>query len=291
MALEYSFRSAFQSLWREKWINMLSMFTVFSGLLIISLISFFLYNFEVIANRLPERFSIIVYLNEKLSGEEINNVIDTLKKRQDVLSLKYISKDEALKEIKKVLRDSSHILEGLSENPLSSSVEIKLKKDYVTSSAVRQISGEIRMMSGVEDVQSGERIAEAIHLFKRSLQNISIIILAIISSGVIFVSYSTVKILFFRRKEEIDILKLLGATKGFIRAPFIIEGSVIGLIGGGLAAAGILGFYFAVTYRLSVYIPLFKMLILPQEILILLPLTGIMLGIIGSAIAIGRLKP
>jgi cell division transport system permease protein len=290
MALSYSFKSAFRSLYKEKWINILSAFTVASNLFIITLTAFFLYNIELIASHLPERFSIVAYFKDNLSQEETNVIVDSLKKRDDVLSLKYVSKEDAMDELKKTLGDTSYILEGLTENPLLSSVEIRLKKDFVTTDIVKQISDEIKKMPGIDTVHYGEKIAEAIHLLKRSINNMSIIIFLIISSGVIFVIYSTVKILFYRRKEEIEIIKLLGATKSFIRKPFLIEGGVIGFFGGVLVIIGALFFYFAVTYRLSMVIPMLKTLAFPLEILILLPITGTALGIIGSIIALGRLK-
>lgn len=290
MPLSYSFKSAFQSLCREKWINILSIFTVASSLLIITLTAFFLYNVEVVANHLPERFSMVAYLKDNISKEEIQNIIDAIKKRNEVVSVRYISKEDALKDLKQTLKGASYILEGLDENPLSSAIEIKLQKDLVSSSIARKISEEIKKISGIDDVYYGEKIAEAIHLLKKSLQNMSIIIFLTISTGVIFVIYSTVKILFYRKRGEIEIIKLLGATKGFIRMPFIVEGGAIGFLGGVLGTIGALLFYFAITYRLSVVIPLFKTLVFPVTILILLPVTGIVLGIAGSVIALGRLR-
>ena len=290
MTFSYSFKSAFKSLCREKWINLLSILTVASSLLIITLTAFFLYNVEIIANSLSERFSIVAYLKENLSAEETQGIIDTIKRRGDIAGLKYISREDALKELQHTLKDTGYILEGLTENPLSSSIEMKLKKDFVTPTSAKHAAGEIKKIEGIDEVYYGEKIADAIHLLRRSMQNMSIIIFITISTGVVFVAYSTVKILFYRRKEEIEIIKLLGATKGFIRMPFLIEGGTIGFFGGILGIIGALLFYLAITYRLSMVIPMLKTLVFPLEILILLPVTGIALGIVGSVIAIGRLK-
>ncbi|MBF0557872.1 MAG: ABC transporter permease [Nitrospirae bacterium] len=289
-ASSYSFKSAFKSLAKEKWINILSTLTVGSSLLIITLAVFFLYNIEFIANHLPERFSMMAYLQDPISQEDTQKIIDTLRTRPEVLKVRYISKEEALLELKQTLKDSTHILEGLDENPLTSSIEIKLRKEFVTPATTSRMATEIKKMPGIDTIYYGERIAEAIHMLKRSVQNISIIIFLTISLGVVFVTYSTVKILFYRKKEEIEILKLLGATGSFIRAPFLIEGGVIGLFGGILGVAGAFVFYFAVTYRLSMVIPMLKTLIFPIGVLIALPFVGIILGVIGSAIAIGRIR-
>lgn len=290
MALPYSFKSACRSIWREKWINLLSTFTVGSSLFIITLTSFFLYNVELIATRIPERFSMVVYLKKELSKEEIDAVINTIKQRQDVMGLTYLSREDAMNELKQALKDSGNILEGLDENPLAASIELKLKRDFISTSGTKQIAENIKGISGVDDVFYGEKIAEAIYRLRRSLENISIIIFFTISSGVVFVMYSTVKILFYRKKNEIDILKLLGATGGFIRGPFLIEGGIIGFSGGLLGLCMALMFYFAITYRLSRVIPMLKTLVFPVEILVALPVIGISLGIIGAAIAIGRIR-
>lgn len=290
MALHYSFKSALQSLWREKWINILSMLTVASSLLIATLTVFTLYNVELVTNHLPERFSMLVYLKDQLSPEETQNVVAAIRKRAEVAQATYISKEQALNELKQTFKDTHSLLEGLEENPLASSVEVRLRKDFVAAAATSKIAEEIKKIPGVDNVYYGEKVAEAIYLMKKSVQNISVIIFLTVSLGVIFVTYSTVKILFYRRNEEIDILKLLGATRGFIRAPFLIEGSIIGLSGGILGIIGAFIFYIAVTYRLSAIIPILKTLVFPVGIVIALPFVGIVLGLIGSAIALGRLK-
>lgn len=290
MALPYQIKSSIKSLYKEKWINLLSIFTVASSLLIVTLVAFVLYNLKIAADRLPERFSMIAYLKDNLSQEDEQKIINAIKNRGEVERVQYVSKEDALKDLKETMKEASYILEGLDENPLSASVEIKLKKDFVKLISVKDISEEIKKIPGIEEIYYGEKFAEAIYMLKTSLQNMSIIIFGAISAGVIFVIYSTVKILFYRRKEEIEIIKLLGATKGFIRMPFLIEGGIIGFLGGVLGVIGMLLFYFAITYRLSIFIPAVKVLAFPIGILVLLPAIGIALGILGSAIALGRLK-
>lgn len=290
MALPYQIKSSIKSLYKEKWINLLSIFTVASSLLIVTLVAFVLYNVKIAADRLPERFSMIAYLKDNLSQEDEQKIINAIKNRGEVERVQHVSKEDALKDLKETMKEASYILEGLDENPLSASVEIKLKKDFVKLISVKDISEEIKKIPGIEEIYYGEKFAEAIYMLKTSLQNMSIIIFGAISAGVIFVIYSTVKILFYRRKEEIEIIKLLGATKGFIRMPFLIEGGIIGFLGGVLGVIGMLLFYFAITYRLSIFIPAVKVLAFPIGILVLLPAIGIALGILGSAIALGRLK-
>jgi cell division transport system permease protein len=288
--LSYSTRTAFHSLMKEKWINLLSSLTVAASLLVSAMAIITIFNLENFTRTLPERFTMVVYLQDAVSPEDIQKLIGQLKNKDYVSSTKYISREQSLNEMKRTLKDVSNVLEGLDENPLSSAIELKLKKESVTAPAVKKISEELKKMPGVDDVYYEAKIAETVYLLKTSIENMSIIILCIISFVVLFVISSTVKILLYRRKTEIEIIKLLGATGGFIRAPFLIEGGVIGFFGGVFASIGATVFYYSLTTSFSAFMPILKTMVLPVEIVVLLPVAGIVMGVAGSLISVGRLR-
>lgn len=288
--MPYIIKSAFQSLYREKWINLLSMLSIASSFLILLITFLLVFNFHLATNRLPELFSLVIYLKDNVSKDETEKIISQLKQRNEVSGARYLSKADALIEFKKTVKGAGAILEGLDENPLSSYIEIKLKKDFVSRPSVEVISEDIKKIQGVDEVYFGEKIAETIYFLKKSSQAVSIFLFLVISVVVIFISYSTVKILFYRKKDEIEILKLLGATNGFIRAPFILEGGVIGSTGAILGAAGVVIIYILIKYKLSEVIPTFEGIVMPWVIMPLSILTGFMLGVIGSLIAIGKIR-
>ncbi len=288
--MHYIFKSVLQSLYREKWINLLSMLAIASSLLILLITFLLVFNFHLATNRLPELFSLVVYLKDNVSKDETDKIIAQLNQRNDVAGVRYLSRSDAMVEFKKTVKSAGAILEGLDENPFSSYIEIKLKKDFVSGPTVEGISEDIRKIQGVDEVYFGEKIAETIYFLKRSSQAISIVLFLIISIVVIFISYSTVKILFYRKKDEIEILRLLGATNGFIRTPFILEGGLIGSVGGILGIACVVIIYLLIKYKLSTVIPLFGDIIMPWLIVPLSLLIGSMLGVIGSLIAIGKIR-
>ena len=288
--LSYSTRTAFHSLMKEKWINLLSSLTVAASLLVSAMAIITIFNLENFTRTLPERFTMVVYLQDSTSPEDTQKLLAQLKNKDYVSGTKYISKDQALNEMKRTLKDVSNVLEGLDENPLSSAIELKLKKESVTAPAVKKISEEIKKMPGVDDVYYEAKIAETVYLLKTSIENLSIIILCVIIFVVLFVISSTVKILLYRRKAEIEIIKLLGATGGFIRAPFLIEGGVIGFFGGVFASIGATVFYYSLTTSFSAFMPILKTMVLPVEIVVLLPIAGLVMGVAGSLISVGRLR-
>lgn len=290
MAFQYAFRLAVRSILHEKWINLLSILTMAAGLLFTAITILSVYNVDVATRRLPEKFSIMLYLKDNLSPEELEKVMNTTRKDSAIKTVKYISKDDAIKELKTTFKDTDYLLEGLGENPLPDSIEVKLKNDAVGPETVKRLTAMLSGIEGIDEIEYGEKFLSSLYSIKVGMNTIAIVFVVIMSAGMIFVCYSTVKILFYRKNEEIETYKLLGATKGFIRAPFIIEGAVIGLCGGLLSFIGILSLYYTVILRPSLTIPLFKAIVFPTDIAIFLPLVGLIIGMAGAAIAIGRIK-
>lgn len=290
MAAPYAFRMALQSILHEKWINLLSILTIAAGLLFTALTVLSVYNVEMITRKLPEKFSVMLYLRDNLSSEETDSIVNAAQKDPSVIKASLIPKDEALRELKSTLKDAEIILGGLGENPLPDTIEIKLKPDAVGPENIRRLTEKLRDFRGIQEIEYGERFLASIYSLRMGIKTAGMIVVAIMAAGMIFVCYSTVKILFFRKNTEIETYKLLGATKGFIRAPFIIEGAVIGMAGGFLSFVGMLALYYFVVLNLSLSFPIFKMVHFPIEASFVLIPAGLFLGITGSAIAIGRIR-
>jgi len=290
MPTSYAFKLAMQSLKKDKWINLLSMLTIFAGLFIISISFFVFYNIEIATRNLPEKFSLVVYLDTNLSQERIDQVISAVRSKRAVSSVKFISRDEAFRELKSTLKNSQYVLEGLDENPLPDSLEVKLRKDAMGTDSVKELAEETKKIKGISEVDYGEKLLAILQNIKAGVKITGLVLAIILCTGIVFVCYSTVKILFYRRTDEIETFKLLGATKGFIRAPFIIEGAAIGLTAGLTSLAAVFVLHHFLFLRLIITVPLFKTVFFPSGVFLFLPLIGMFLGIFGAAIALGRLK-
>ena len=290
MAFPFAFRLAARSILHEKWINLLSILTIAAGLFFTAITVLSVYNVDIATKKLPEKFSVMLYLKDNLSREELENIINTARKDDAVKTVKYISRDEAMKELKTTLKDTKYVLDGLGENPLPDSIEVKLKDEAVGPDTAKRLTAKLREIKGIDEIEYGEKFLSSIYSIKVGMKTIGIVFVIIMSAGMIFVCYSTVKILFYRKNDEIETYKLLGATGRFIRAPFIIEGAVIGFSGGLLSLIGILSLYYTVIFRLSYTIPLFKTIIFPINTSLYLPMVGLLLGMTGAVIAIGRIR-
>lgn len=286
----YSIKLAFKSIWHEKWINVLTVLTIATGLFMVSLTAFTVYNINLGTKKLPEKFSMMVYLEDSILEQEAENLVSSIRKNRAVEWAKYISKDNAMEELKGFLKNVDYVLEGINENPLSASIEVKLRESDVTVEKAKNLAVEIKKIRGVADVEYGEQFLNSIHSIKAGAQTIGLLLIITMSAGIIFICYSTVKIMFYRRKEEIETFKLLGATKGFIRAPFVLEGGMLGTASGLLSMFLAISFHSIVFKKLVQTMPIFKVIVFPSEIFIALPLIGLMLGVIGSIIALGRIR-
>lgn len=288
----YSLRVSILSLWREKWINLLTMLSISVGFLVLGTFALVTFNIDLTLNRWAEGFGLVVYLKDNISESEKNSLKERLKKDSDIVEVKYISKDVAFAEMKRSLKSINPGLESLEENPLPDSIELRLRRDVIEPVRIKEKASKIKTLSGVEDVQYGEKWLSSLNSIARVMKIIGLLLGSIISVAIAFATYSTIKILFYRKNEEIETLKLLGATKIFIKAPFLIEGFIIGLIGGTIGSLTLFGLYSFITTRAVNFLPSIKgsLVFLPPEAYPAIPIAGAIISTLGSFLALGKIK-
>jgi len=288
----YSFQTAFKSILHEKWITLLTILSIGISLLILSAFVTITLNMDSLLKRWSKSFGIVVYLDDSLNREAENTLKEFFQNDSDIIEVKYISKEEAIEELKLVLGSNAKIIEDLNENPLPSSLELKLKSELLNPSFVKQKAAEINNMTGVEEVQYGEKWLSSLSKISM-IMKISATFLGIaIFIAIIFITYNTIKIFFYRRTDEIETLKLLGATRVFIRLPFLIEGLFIGLIGGIIGSIALFGLHSLILTKGTEFMPAIRAMIIsfPLEVYLSVPLAGAVMSFTGSFIAVGKIK-
>ena len=291
-AFTYSFQSVFRSIWHEKWINLLAILSVGIGLSIVTTFIMLTINMDSVIQRWAKNFGLVVYLKEQISGEEEASLKNRFSLDNDIMEVKYISRELALKELRTTLGADSMILEGLNENPLPSSYELTLKSDLLDPELVRKKAALYQQMTGVEDVQYGEKWLSSLYTISKTMKVGALVVGVAIYIAITFITYSTIKIFFYRRKDEIETLKLLGATRIFIRLPFLLEGLTIGLLGGIISSLAIFGIYSFTSLRLIEFLPSVRLFMasIPYQVYIIVPLAGAAVSVIGSYIAVGKIR-
>ncbi len=290
--LRYFLQTALHSIWHEKWINFLTILSISIGLSIFCAFVMITLNMDSVLKRLSKSFGMVVYLEYDVSKEREEMLKQNFQKDTDILEVTYISKEQALREVQQTLGPNALILDNLKKNPLPSSFELKLKSDSLKPSLVNQKAAHIKQMSGVDEVQYGEKWLASLHTISKTMKIAAIVFGCSIFIAITFITYNTIKIFFYRRKEEMETFTLLGATQNFTRLPFLIEGFFIGTLGGVISALTIFGVYSFTTLKIVEFLPSIRLIItsLPLQAYLLIPAAGAVMSFIGSFIAVGKIR-
>jgi cell division transport system permease protein len=290
----YSIKQGFINLVKNRLLTLASIGTVASCLFILGLFYTILTNFQFMVNQLEDTIGLMVFFDENIELEEIEFIESEIKVRPELKSIRYISPEEAWENFKQQFEDQPGILEGFDDdNPLEQSASFEIYLDDLGKQ--EEFVRYVESIPGVRLVRRSQEAADIIKGFNRFIAYISLIIIIILLVVALFLISNTIRIGITIRKEEIRIMKLIGATDGFIRRPFVIEGMLIGLIG----AAIPLGFIYFFYTRVIVYIQnMFGLLkdfltfVQPNEIFsTLVPLClgiGIGIGLLGSRLTLHK---
>ncbi len=246
---------AFKNLWRNRMMSTISITTVMLALLILGLVFAIIININSFVEGAQDQFEeIVVYLQDDISQAEKDELLSNIEGIIGVKQVDYLSKDEAMIEWKETWGDKAYLLDGLDSNPLPDSIIILLR-DLETSDSVVKV---LNTLSGIEDIKFYKDIINKImgvSRFIRTLGFAVIVIMLIVST--IFIT-NTIKLAVNARNREINIMKYVGATNWYIKRPFMIEGTILGLIG---ALIALLIVYFCYGYMYNYLSSQFYLLI------------------------------
>ncbi len=290
--IRYALKSAVKSIWIEKWFNLIAIFAISIGLFILCAFVMLTLNMDSAIQRWSKSFGIIVYLSDGLSREEEEKAGNQFRQDPDILEVKYISKETALENVRSALGSNSLILDVFKGNPLPSSFELKINSDLLQPAYIREKAANIEKMDGIKEVQYGEKWLSSLNTATKIMKIISIFFGGGIFIAITFITYSIIKIFFHRRKDDIETLKLLGAPRMFIRLPLLIEGTFMGSVGGALSSIALFIIYSLVYAKVAEYVPSIKLVItsMPIFLYVLVPVSGALMSLVGSFIAIGRIR-
>jgi cell division transport system permease protein len=292
--LIYFLRKALGNIWTNPFLSLVTLSTIAISMLILGLFSLIYLNVQQSLHQMGGELQITAYLQETISPDKANVLRSKVADWPEVESITYISKEQALARFRSQLREYAGILEGLKENPLPASLELTLMPQYGRSGNIKELSTRLGRLPGVAEVQYGRKWMAKLRVFVEVMKLVGITVGGLLLIATIFVISNTIKLTFYSRREELEIMRLVGATDFFIKAPFLIEGLLHGL-GGALLAAG--GLSLLILF-------LFSHLDLPLRLAVMagsLPTgqlvagflgLGLLLGVLGSMVSLRRfLRP
>ncbi len=285
---EYFIQEVFHSLRRNNWMTFASIGTVAVSLFVLGVFLILVLNMNRLAGMLESQVQISVYLEDHLTDREKRQIGYDIESLQGIDSVTYVDRETAKERLKDRLGDQKYLLDALSDdNPLPDAFEVTVTTPSVVESAACAIDS----MQGVEEAKYGQDVVEHLFDITRLMRIFGFVLMGLLGGATLFIISNTIRLTVFARRKEIAIMKYVGATDWFIRWPFLLEGIVLGCIGGLIAAVALRSFYAAMAakiYSTLAFFPLMPQYPFMNYVTAAILLAGIVIGAIGSVISLKR---
>lgn len=287
-SLGYFWKETFYSLFRNKFMAVASVLTVTLSMFILGVFLCAVLNINHMATYLENQVEMTVYLKDGLTTDQVMTVGKKLKALPDLKEIKFTNKDQAMAEFKNRLGDQQGILDAINSNPLPSSYSTS----FATPASLKNAVNIVSKYQEVDSVQYGQDIIEQLYKVAQVIRIGGMILIVFLAGAELFIISNTIRLTVFARRREIQIMKYVGATNGFIRWPFIFEGMIIGFLGSGLASFILWEGYKMVLMEMTkaglVFIPMISLWPFIGYITVMLLAAGVIIGILGSTISLRK---
>ena len=285
---EYFIQETLRSLRRNNWMSFASVGTVAVSLFVLGVFLLLVLNMNRMASALESQVQISVYLADGLSESARKDIASDIEALQGIEEIRYVPKEEAKERLAKRLGDQKYLLDALGEkNPLPDSFEVVLKSPALVETAAAAIT----RMDGVEQAKYGQDVIEHLFAITRLIRIFGLALMVLLAGATLFIISNTIRLTVFARRKEVAIMKYVGATDWFIRWPFLLEGMVLGFVGGVLAAIALQSFYAAMAakiYETLAFFPLLPQYPYMYYVSAAILLSGMGIGALGSTISLKR---
>lgn len=286
----YFIKKAMANIFENRLVHLIGIGTMSIAFLIFYAFILIFVNLNYWTEEQGSSLTMSIYFKEEPEKAEIENIKKELFLFPGVTIKRFISKDDAMKSLRRKLGDKARLLDGLKQNPLPASLEIILSRDKGGDTLSYQLKTRLEKITIVDEVQYSQEWIRRFQAIMEAIKIVGIIFGGLLFLAALFIITNTIKLTIYSRKEEIEILKLVGATNRFVKIPFMIEGSIQGFLGGVVALLILFLVYIIAIAKIDIRIGFASLDIVflsPQYILFLL-LMSVVIGFIGSTISLGR---
>jgi len=288
-ALRYALEEAFTSLWRGRQAGLLSTLTIALALFVLGGFLVVTANLERLGNEWSNAAELSVYLKDDITAGDRRAVEMVLAPSDVIAAHEYVSKTVALARFKQTFGDLAAAVDGVGGNPLPASLEVRLRPAPGTSAGVDRLATRLRQMTGVADVRYDRqwltRVLSAINV----VRGVGLVLGSVLAIAAALTVANVVRLALYARREELDIMNLVGAPQIYVRGPFVMEGVLQGGVGAiaALLALGVAFFALRGRYLLPLAsaLNLSSIRFLPVELCVLLVVGGMAVGCLGGLVA------
>ncbi len=290
--LIYLFRRVFRNIRQSPVLCSAAVGTVAVALTILAFFSLIVINVQSLAAHWSEEIQIVAYLEREPSPARLKQWRASIEEMPEVAAVLYVDQQEALRRFKSRLGSDSDLLEGFGAEILPASLEISLREQYRTRESAETVVGRLRHNPELAEFNYGQDWLERFEAFLELLRFGAVVLGIFLLFAALFIVANTIKLTLYARRDELEIMALVGATSWFIKIPFLLEGALQGALGALLALIGALAL-FQLFLRQGLVALLSvsggdQVVFLVWQQQLMLVGTGILLGLVGSVLSLRK---
>lgn len=284
----YLVREGTHGVFRHGFMSFAAVCVTVACLLIVGIFSLLLYNINQMVHNLEQENEVLVYIDATYSQAEAKSVGTQLNLINNIQNAVFVSREQALEDFVEE-QGNANLFEGVDATTFRDRFVVSLEDNNLMQETVEAM----RQVEGVADISAPYEIAEGFLSMERVLQIVSVAIIAVLLVVSLFIISNTVKLAMYDRRDEIAIMKIVGATNGFIRLPFVVEGFFLGIIGAAVAFFLEWGLYDLLSVKIGQvdYLKLFQLVPFGDVLIIMVAtfaIAGLFVGIFGSLMSIRK---
>ena len=282
------FKRAIEDFRNNQLLNAITLLTISLSILIVSAFILFFVNTNEIMNFWKKGLRVMAYLQPDLPVSKQAALTRQIQSMSDVQSVRFISKDEAFKLLKAQMKRQASLLDNLIENPLPDALEIRISPATQTWEKVEFLATQVELLEAVTEVEYGQkwlgRFTQIFNLFKITGYAMS----SIFFMAGVFIVANTIRLVIYSRRDEIEIMRMVGAAERFIKIPFYFQGLLQGALGSAFGLGILFAAYLLMASNLEegIFSGLFNIRFLPPSIMFSIILLSMLIGWFGSYLSL-----
>ena len=288
-AFRYSLNEAATSLWRGRQSGLLSTGTIALALFVLGGFLIVTANLERLAAEWSSAAEMSVYLKDDVTDADRLAIERVLESGDVVAAREYVSKETALARFRQTFTELAGSIDTLGENPLPASYDVRLMAGPAAEAGVEMLAASLRETTGVADVRYDRQWLGRLMSAIAVIRGVGLLLAAVLAVAAALTVASVVRLALQARRDEIEIMQLVGAPTAYVRGPFVMEGLIQGGVGALLAVAALAAVFFSI--RDSYLVPLAGAVnlsaigFLPAELAVLMVVGGMAVGCVGGFVA------
>lgn len=287
-SIKYFVREGLHGIAAHGFMSFAAVTVIAACLLITGTFGLLAYNIDILIDGLESQNEIVVYIDETYTREQALELKEQILSVENVQEVVFVSKEELFDNYLETLGEDAAVMEDLrDDNPLRDGYRVIMKDVALHGQTVAALE----KVTGIASTNSQKEISDRLIQIRRVVNAVSLTLIALLGAVSIFIISNTVRLAMFARREEISIMKMVGATNGFIRTPFIIEGITLGMMASLVAFFAQWGVYKYIVVELMQGTAIFNMVefdTFALSLLLVLAAAGLVLGVGGSVIPIRK---